>query len=472
IRGFRVEPKEIEILIRKIAGVEDAVVIGFQEPSGNKVLTAFYTGKSIKNDPEFIKKKLQEVLPAFMVPGIIVHLEKIPLTQNGKSDHAKLNQLAYQHYSDWKPSYIPPVGKTEIGLQAIWQAIFKKDNIGVEDDFFDIGGHSLTAVQLMTGIKQKFGTELPLSALIARPTIRSIAGLIESKNTDYLWDVIVPIRREGNLPPLFLIHGAGLNILLYQSLTKHLKSDRPIYAFQAKGLDGKQTISTSIGEMAEHYINEIKKVQPSGPYYFLGFSLGGFIGYEMARKLTLQNEKVNFIGVIDSVASLANENLPLLRKLGSRLLRAMAIPTYMFWLFIKEPWDEKRNFIKTKSKNLSLLLRYYSKKAGVQGKKGKPLYTPENAQPIYLNDDMKIKLMDALQQYSILPADVRLDLFKAGKATFYIPDRNTYGWSKYASKGVIPHTIPGEHSSMFAPPNDSFFAQILEKRLVDADQSE
>jgi thioesterase domain-containing protein/acyl carrier protein len=367
---------------------------------------------------------------------------------------------------------MPAVGKTEIGLQAIWAKIFKRENIGVEDNFFDIGGHSLTAVQLMAGIKREFGSELPLSALIAKPTIRSIAALIESKNTAYLWDVIVPIRREGSLPPLFLIHGAGLNILLYQSLTKHLKSDRPIYALQARGLDGKQTISTSIGEMAGHYLNEIKKVQSSGPYYFLGFSLGGFIGYEMARKLSLQNEKVNFIGVIDSVASLANEEIPFLKKLGSKLLRGIAVPAYIVWLFMKEPWNEKRNFLVTKSKNLSLIFRYYYKKAGVLEERGEVFVPSENTPPVYLNDDLKIKLMDALRQYAIKPAEVRLDLFKAGKATFYIADRKYYGWSKYARKGVIPHIIPGEHSSMFAPPNDSFFAQILEERLSESDQSE
>jgi len=472
IRGFRVEPKEIELFIRKIAGVENAVVTGFVEAAGNKVLTAFYTGKSLKNDPDFIKKQLQEGLPAYMVPAIIIHLEKIPLTQNGKSDLLKLNQLAARHYSDWRPSHVPPVGKTEISLHAIWQAIFKKDFIGVEDDFFDIGGHSLKAVQLMAGIKQKFGTELPLSALIAKPTIRLIAELIESKNTDYLWDVIVPIRRQGSLPPLFLIHGAGLNILLYQSLTKHLKSDRPIYALQAKGLDGKQTISTSIGEMAEHYLKEIKKVQPIGPYYFLGFSLGGFIGFEMSRKLTKQNEKVNFLGVIDSVASLADENLPFVKGLWLKLLKVMAVPTYLIWLFINEPWNKKLDFIKTKSNNFSLIFRYYSKKALVLGKKGKPSNIPEKVEPVYLNDDLKIKLIDALKLYKIIPADVQLDLFKAEKATFYIPDRKSYGWSKYACKGVIPHIIPGEHSSMFAPPNDSFFAQILEERLATADQTE
>ena len=472
VRGFRVEPKEIEISIRNIAGVEDAVVIGVADPSGNIILAAFYTGKSIKNNPDFIKKHLQEILPAFMVPAIIIHIDKIPLTRNGKSDLAKLNQLGIQHHSDWKPSFMPAVGKTEIGLQAIWAKIFKRENIGVEDNFFDIGGHSLTAVQLMAGIKREFGSELPLSALIAKPTIRSIAALIESKNTDYLWDVIVPIRREGSLPPLFLIHGAGLNILLYQSLIKHLKSDRPIYALQAKGLDGKKTISTSIGEMAEHYIIEIKKVQPSGPYYFLGFSLGGFIGYEMARKLIKQNEKVNFIGVIDSVASLAKEEIPILKKMVSRLFRAVAVPIYTVWLFMREPWNGKRVFLTTKSKNLSLTFRYYSKKAGVLEEKEKTSDTPENALPVYLNENLKIKLVDALRQYTIKPSEVQLDLFKAGKATFYIADRKSYGWSKYASKGVVAHTIPGEHSSMFAPPNDSFFAQILEKRLSVADQSE
>jgi thioesterase domain-containing protein/acyl carrier protein len=470
IRGFRVEPKEIELLIRQVPGVEDALVTGYAGPLGNKLLAAFYTGKSIRNDPAFIRNQLQEALPSFMVPAIILHLDKIPLTPNGKSDLVELNKLASQNQAEWKPSLRPPVGDTETGLLRIWQSIFSKKNIGVEDDFFDIGGHSLNAVQLMSEIKRKFQLDLPLSALIAKPTIRSIAGLIESKNTDHLWEVIVPIRLGGSLPPLFLIHGAGLNILLYQSLTKHLTSDRPIYGLQAKGLNGIHTITTSIGEMAAHYIEEIKKIQPRGPYYFLGFSLGGFIGFEMARILTRQNEKINFIGIIDSVASLANENRPLLEKAASRCYRTIAVPAYLLWLFIKEPWLQKRKFILNKSRNLALSLRYYYKKAGVRHKKHETPIASGDAPPAYLSNDLKIKLMEALRHYTLLPTDVQVDLFKARKATFYIPDRKFYGWSKYAEKGVIPHTMPGEHSSLFAPPNDRYFAQILEKRLLMADQ--
>ena len=469
IRGFRIEPKEIEIQLLKIKGIENALVYGFTEQDGNKILIAFYTGKSVQNDELFVKKQLQEVLPSYMVPGFIMHINEIPLTRNGKADKNSLNQFVINKYSSQSKTFKPPVGKIETALHQLWCSVFKKENIGVEDDFFEIGGHSLNAVQLMSGIKQKFNLDLPLSALISNPNIRKLSEIIESNSTEHLWDVIVPIRRKGKLPPLFLIHGAGLNVLLYQSLSKHLESDRPIYALQARGLDGKQTISTSIEEMANHYIGEIKKIQPIGPYHFLGFSLGGFIAFEMARILESRNEKDNFIGVIDSVASHANENFPLIKKLIIKISHLIIVPIYIFWLFLNEPMNKKKQFLKSKLKNLSLIFTYYSRKSKIENKELNPV---DKSAPVYLNSDLRLKLMGALKRYILKPSSVKIDLFKASKPSFYIPNRKTYGWSKYALKGVNSHSIPGEHSNMFAPPNDKFFAQVLNKQLKECELKE
>ena len=321
----------------------------------------------------------------------------------------------------------------------------------------------------MSGIKQKLNIDLPLSALISQPTIRALAELIESQGTSHLWEVIVPIRRTGEKTPLFLIHGAGLNILLYQSLTKHLKADRPIYALQARGLDGKQTLNTNIPEMAGFYIDEIKKVQPKGPYYFLGFSLGGFIAYEMGRILAERGEQSYFVGAIDSVVSDAMEEKSQLKKITDTIVQIVAMPATVFWLFLKEPMAEKRKFVENKVKNISLIMRYYMKRYQDQPSEMDAPKEGEDLSAVYLNSELRIKLMASLRKYLIVPADIKLDLFRAGKATFYIRDKKDYGWTKYARKGLVQHVIPGEHSSMFAHPNDILFADILQKRLEECD---
>lgn len=314
----------------------------------------------------------------------------------------------------------------------------------------------------MGGIKNRFKTNLPLSALISNPSIRQLSDLIESKSTKHLWDVIVPIRREGNKTPIFLIHGAGLNVLLYQSLSRNMETDRPIYAVQAKGLDGEHTLNTSIEDMANQYITEIKKVQPYGPYNLLGFSLGGFIAYEMSLILLNNKEDVDFLGVIDSITDITKHNRNPINKLFYKSYKLIAKPIFVFWLFLCEPFEDKKTFLKNKYDNLLLTIKYYSKKSKIDSFDMKQ--TDSNI-PVYLDKNLKFRLMAALQNYVLKENNIELNLFKAEKSSFFVMDRKAYGWNKYAKKGVKIHLIPGDHTHIFAPPNDKIFAKKLDEQL-------
>ena len=464
IRGFRVELGEIEQQICSINGVETCVVAVSANAAEEKSIYAFYTEKNAETNSQAIKDELRKKLPAYMVPEMILKVDEIPLNGNGKVDKKRLIATAKENQNQSTNEIVNPTNETEEYILSLWKKILKVEKMGIDDDFFDMGGHSLKAVQLMAEIKREKEISIPLASLILNSTVRTFAPLLTSNKKDSFWQCLVPIRSKGTKTPLFLIHGAGLNILLYQSLTHHLKEDRPIYAFQAKGLDGSRELSNNIEEMADDYIEEIKKIQPVGPYLLLGFSLGGFIAYDMAKKLVAQGNEVGFAGVIDSVSSTAKHIKSPLGRIFFNLKVSIIKPFYVIWLLLKEPMAGKKQLLKNKYKSIRFLIIFRLIKLGIMKEKNRTIRM-EDGQPMFLSDNVEIAMSEALEKYEITPAPIHLDLFRAGKATFYIPNRSDYGWGRFAQKGVVIFTLPSEHSRIFAPPNDKLFAEVLDQRL-------
>jgi len=464
IRGFRVEPGEIEQQICSMIGVGTCFVAISANASGEKSLYAFYTEKNAETNAQTIKDELKKKLPGYMIPDMILKVDEIPLTSNGKVDKKNLITIAKEKKTLSTNEIVNPTNETEEFVLNLWKDILKVKAMGIDDDFFDLGGHSLKAVQLIAEIKKQKEINIPLASLIQNSTVRTFAPLLTSDKKDSFWQCLVSIRSKGTKTPLFLIHGAGLNILLYQSLTHHLNADRPIYAFQAKGLDGSQEFSNNIEEMADDYIHEIKKIQPHGPYLLLGFSLGGFIAYDMAKKLAAQGNKVGFAGVIDSVSSMAKHIQSPLGQIFFKLKNSVIKPFYVTWLLLKEPMEGKSQLLKNKYKSIRFSILFKLIKLGIMKEKDRTIKI-EEGKSMFLSDNVEMAMTEALLNYKITPAPIQLDLFRAGKPTFYIPSRSDYGWGRFAQKGVVVHTLPSEHSRIFAPPNDKHFADVLDQRL-------
>ncbi len=466
IRGFRVEPGEIEQQIGSMDGVETCVVAVSANASGEKSLYAFYTVKNVETNTQAIRDELKKKLPGYMVPEMIIKVDEIPLTSNGKVDKKRLIATAKEKQILSGNKIVNPTNETEEFVLDLWKKILKVEAMGIDDDFFDLGGHSLKAVQLMAEMKKRKEINIPLASLIQNSTVRTFASLLSSDKKDSFWRCLVPIRPKGKKTPLFLIHGAGLNVLLYQSLKHHLKYDCPIYAFQAKGLDGNGELSNDIEEMADDYIEEIKKIQPNGPYLLLGFSLGGFIAFDMAKKLATQGNEVGFTGVIDSVSSMAKHIQSPLGQIFFKLKISVIKPFYVTWLLLKEPMNGKKQLLKNKYKSIRFSIIFRLIKLGIMKEKERTIRI-EDGQPMFLSDNVEMAMTEALVNYKITSAPIQLDLFRAGKPTFYISDRGDYGWGRFAQKGVVVHTLPSEHSLIFAPPNDKHFAEVLDQRLAE-----
>lgn len=174
----------------------------------------------------------------------------------------------------------------EVQLTALWQQVLGMQGIGIHDNFFDLGGHSLKAAQLFYQLELVFGKQLPLATLFQAPTIAELASVLTKANWVPPWQSLVAIQPSGTGVPLFMVPGVGGNVLVFAKLARLLGPEQPLYGLQARGLDGKEAPFTSVPEMAAHYVEEVRRMHPDGPYLIGGVCTGGLIGYEMARQLT------------------------------------------------------------------------------------------------------------------------------------------------------------------------------------------
>jgi thioesterase domain-containing protein len=184
----------------------------------------------------------------------------------------------------------------------VWEEVLGVMPVGIRDNFFDLGGSSWLALKLFARIQEVTGQELPLTILFKAGTIEQLEKEIRKNEMPGPWSSLVPIRTHGSKQPFFCVHGAGGHVLFIASLVRYLDHDRPIYAFQAKGIQADQEPLTYVEEMADLYLQAMKQVQPHGPYLLGGYSMGGSVAFEMAQRLAEQGEQVEALVIIDTPA--------------------------------------------------------------------------------------------------------------------------------------------------------------------------
>ncbi|WP_319929101.1 non-ribosomal peptide synthetase [Xenorhabdus santafensis] len=302
LRGFRIEPGEIEAYLNRCDGVHEAVVLARINEGLQKHLVAYIIAEqNAQLNPADLRRQLAKQLADYMIPSAFVVLDAFPLTPHGKLDRQAL-PMPDKSASVIQP-YEAPSGKTETALARIWQKLLKMDSVGRYDNFFELGGHSLVAMQLLARMREQ-NMEIPLATLLAHPTLHELALAVSkaSFSPSALLDTsLVPLSPSGDLPPLFLVHEPSGDPLVYSSLATLLPSELPVYALQALGLHALPKPPASIEALAAYHIKAIRRVQPHGPYHLAGWSMGGVIAYEIAQQLINDAEEVAFLGMIDSV---------------------------------------------------------------------------------------------------------------------------------------------------------------------------
>ncbi len=299
LRGFRIELGEIEAVLAEDLTVKQAVVIVREDVPGDKRLVGYVVAREGQRcDPQALRRALRDVVPDYMVPAAIVPLPEFPLTLNGKVDRKALPVPAVEPIHDGAQA-IEPRNRIELQLAAIWEQVLGITPIGVQDNFFSLGGYSLLALRMFSAIEQTFGTRLPMALLFQAPTIEQLADVLADEGCTVRWRSLVAIQPEGKNPPFFAVPGVGGNVLVFARLAKLLGNDQPFYGLQARGLDGKEKPFMRVEDMAAHYIDEIRSVQPQGPYLIGGTCTGGLAAYEIAQQLTAKGEEV-VLAIIES----------------------------------------------------------------------------------------------------------------------------------------------------------------------------
>lgn len=298
IRGYRVEPGDIESHLARHESIRECAVVPVGSNAAELRLAAYVAfHPNMSASQTEIRDRLASHLPAYMVPAAIVSVEALPRTVNGKIDRAALSARGLLVRSEQR-KFRAPATDLERNLQSTWQELLKTDSIGIDDDFFALGGTSLLAVQLADRIASSIGRGLPVSAILDRPTIAQLAARLESRGHDRA----ILLARGNGEHPLFLVHPAGGDVAVYRELAPLLHNFDSIWGITSRALEG-ESEHDSIESMARDYAQIIQTLQPAGPIAIAGWSMGGVIAFAAAAELERTGRAIRSVNIIDGYLS-------------------------------------------------------------------------------------------------------------------------------------------------------------------------
>ncbi|MBA4147177.1 MAG: amino acid adenylation domain-containing protein [Verrucomicrobia bacterium] len=431
-------------------------------------------------------------------PQIIVSPEEVSVQiERHSTPHSKGEEIVVKEKGkkyarpQISSNYLAPRNETEKALVEIWQQVLGIDKVGVQDDFFKLGGHSLLALTVFAKIKKLTGKEIPLATLFEAPTVEKLAAVvgggevaIETGQSGRS-NLIVPIKPTGARTPFFCVHGVGGAVLEYSHMASYLDPDQPFYGIQAQGLDGKEAWLKTIEEMATRYVQEIKRIQPNGPYSIGGSSFGGIVAYEMAQQLHASGEQVALLAFFDSYGKDYPTPLPSLGISRHRLLKSMARwemhinnlrmmqarewPGYVREKLAKLPvrWQRKMKKLKQNVRFLFLprVLRNQFKWTGDDGGDLWHFKLPKSYTQVATAN------YRSCLNYRHKPYSGNAVLFRATKQPVGIHEDPTNGWGTLIQGGLEIFEVPGYHGAIVREPLVRKLAEelnpILNRNVVE-----
>lgn len=308
IRGVRIELGEVEAALNAHPAVQEAAAVAVNRPNAvtsvdEQVLVAFVVPNPhhpTPPEPNEIRAFLHDRLPDTSIPSRITVIDALPRVVGGKIDVRALQALDAQSSNAAPETTLARTREREAALTALWKQTLGVESIGLDDNFFALGGHSLTAAYLVSEMRVRFNMPITLPDFAAAPTLR---GVLKATNTASVSPYLVPIREPVTpmRPPLFCFHLIrGLSVA-YWRIAEHLGEGQPIYGLDAQGANNDLPPLDRLEDMAALYIREIRAVQPKSPYFLYGYSFGGLIAFEVARQLVAAGESVAFLGLLDTI---------------------------------------------------------------------------------------------------------------------------------------------------------------------------
>ena len=428
VNGVRVELEEIEAVLLAHPAVSEAAVIADSGAAG-LVLRAFYTANG-RLEPAAAIEFLSAKLPRTIVPASAHALESLPKTATGKVDRRQLIAGSAPGVNEMPSrSRVRPGDATELRMLEIWSQLLGKDDMSVTDDFFELGGHSLLGVRVLTEVHREFQVRFSLGTLFERRTVEALSAAVRAA-VPTIEGPLIPIRREGSLPPLYCVHPSGGNVFCYYNFAQALEWDRPIVGIQSPPGLLERSGEITISGLATEYSQVIKEYQPEGPYHLAGWSLGGVLAFEMARQLSDASESIAYLGLFDTEAIVHESSIA--AATDSELLKAMLVLNAGVDVGEHEIADldesEKLEYLLDIARKVDLFSHHM---------------TVEEV-TAYLTVTRRND--NALLQYGFGAFAGDAILYKASDTRSATPD---LGWGRWISGSVKITTVPGDHYSLF-----------------------
>ncbi len=452
IRGFRVEPDEVEAALVRHPDIRQAAVAARPDPRsaapGALQLVAWLVpapGKALSLAD--VRTFLQPGLPEYLLPSALVPMEALPLTPSGKVDRRALPSPDRDGLARTTLP-VEPRDELESRLREVWEEVLDVRPIGIHDSFFDLGGHSLSAIRLAARIQERLGLRFSLATLFRYPTIAQLGDALRMEAGAKRQALLVPIQPAGAQPPLFFIHPSGGSVHWYTELAAALGPDQPFYGLQAQGLTGDQPLHETIEEMADAYIEALRTVQPEGPYRLGSWSMGVVVAYEMACRLTARGAQVELLALLD---------------------QGPVLPT-------SRPADQAEFLIQVFGEHIPLelgALRQMSEEEQVACTLQKGKQVGFIFKEIGLEEFRRyVRLMragtEAWRGYRPRPYPGPLTLFRAAGQEHPVELGPDLGWAPLAGGGLRIVEVPGDHLTMIHRPHVRGLARKLTACLAPA----
>jgi amino acid adenylation domain-containing protein len=460
LRGFRIEPGEIESVLAKHPAVRDCLVVLRDDPPGRRELVAYLVPRVTSTNGSRVsatdlRNHLRAALPEYMVPSAFVVLEALPLSPNGKLDRRALPPP--ERRGDSEVSFVPPATPVEKALARQWQELLGVEPVGLGDNFFELGGHSLLAVKLFAEIERVFGRRLPLSTLFQASTLGQLAEVLSQTPGPDSDSTLALLRRgKGSSPPLFMVHLHYGDVMEYRELVSRLQPDQTVYGCEAPVGGPEEPALRTLEELASYHVRQIRQRQPTGPYLLCGLCWAGLVAFEMASQLREAGAEVSLLALIDSPYPGADRAQPIHHRARSRVRKVWRLTVQnLRRLGALEP-QAVPGFLRQRLVNIVMRV------AGVTAFRWSVRFQ-RALLPAFR--EMPKALLHAGWGYRPRPYPGRITLFRAvGNGSRRGADPFA-GWSQVAAGGVEVYEVAGGHNTMMREPHVESLATQLQACL-------
>ena len=464
LRGYRIELGEIESLLEKQSRIQQAVVVLRGANEEDKRLVAYLVASGQAPTARELRTALESSLPEYMVPTQFVFLPKLPLTANGKTDRKALLSLTVPPIREGSAvvTEMKAAEGIEETLRGWFQELLGVSPVSLDDDFFQLGGHSLTGLRLFSRVHGTFQLQMELASLFDLRTVRKLASAIKRAQEEVPYpksraSCLVPINSSGTRPPLFLIHAVGGDVLFYEPVANALGSDRPIYAFRSPMSFKGEMQQKTVAEQAEVFVNELRSFYSDGPFFLAGHSYGGVLAFEMAQQLQALGVGPELLILIDAVLPGSTKQVPVRAQLRTLIdnLRNNGLP------YLRRKGELKFRYIsESVAHELQLAASFAIRTTG-----GRLPLTLRYAQ-------MEEIHLRALQRYKPRPYSGSVSLIRAierGPESLSEKDDPVLGWSEFVRRDLDIQDVEAGHFDMLLGPHAREVAKKINLMISHAE---